>query len=116
VVWIAVALVGFAAAAIAYRASKDGAVRASSWLGSWMDRFVARAIGTVDRFVIDPAEGLAIGTGEWIPARDDALGRSAVFAGRLAAAAARVPVLPAVILLAVLLAAALALMSPGVFR
>jgi NADH:ubiquinone oxidoreductase subunit 5 (subunit L)/multisubunit Na+/H+ antiporter MnhA subunit len=116
VVWIAVALVGFAAAAIAYRASKDGAVRASSWLGSWMGRFVARAIGTVDRFVIDPAEGLAIGTGEWIPARDDALGRSAVFAGRLAAAAARVPVLPAVILLAVLLAAALALMSPGVFR
>jgi hypothetical protein len=77
---------------------------------------VGRALGTVDRFVIDPAEGLAIGTGEWIPTRDDALGRSVIFTGRLAAVAARAPVLPALILLAVLLAAAVALLSPGVFR
>ena len=115
-VWIAVALVGFAAAAIAYAASKDGAVRASSGLGSWIDGFTARATRTVDRFVIDPAEGLAVGTGEWIPTRDDALGRSVVFTGRLAAAAVRAPLLPAVIVLAVLLAAAMAIMSPGVFR
>jgi NADH:ubiquinone oxidoreductase subunit 5 (subunit L)/multisubunit Na+/H+ antiporter MnhA subunit len=116
VVWIAIALVGFAAAAIAYRSNKDGAVRASSGIGAWLDRIVGRAMGTVDRFVIDPAEGLAVGTGEWIPMRDDALGRSVIFTGRLAAVAARAPVLPALILLAVLLAAAVALLSPGVFR
>jgi NADH:ubiquinone oxidoreductase subunit 5 (subunit L)/multisubunit Na+/H+ antiporter MnhA subunit len=115
-VWIVVALVGFAAAVIAYGASKDGAVRASSWIGAMIHRSVARAMGTVDRFVIDPAEGLAVGTGEWIPARDDALGRSVVFTGRLAAAAVRAPFLPTVIVLAVLLAATLALVSPGVFR
>jgi NADH:ubiquinone oxidoreductase subunit 5 (subunit L)/multisubunit Na+/H+ antiporter MnhA subunit len=116
VIWIAVALIGFAAAAIAYRASKDGATRASSSIGVWIDRSFALAIGSVDRFVVEPAASLADGTSEWIPTRDDALGRSAVAAGRFAAAAARLPALPAVILLAVLLAAALALVSPGVFR
>jgi NADH:ubiquinone oxidoreductase subunit 5 (subunit L)/multisubunit Na+/H+ antiporter MnhA subunit len=115
-VWVAVALIGFAAAAIAYSAGKDGAARASSGLGGWTDRLVAFAFGSVDRFAIEPAASLADGTSEWIPTRDDALGRSAVAGGRLIAAASRVPALPAVILLAVLLAAALALLSPGVFR
>jgi NADH:ubiquinone oxidoreductase subunit 5 (subunit L)/multisubunit Na+/H+ antiporter MnhA subunit len=116
VIWIAVALVGFAVAAIAYRASKDGAVRASAGIGSWMHRFVVLAIGSVLRFMVEPAASLAAGTSEWIPRRDDALARSAVATGRLAAAATRVPVLPALILLAVLLAAVLAFVSPGVFR
>lgn len=115
-VWIAVAAIGFAAAVIAYSSSKDGAVRASSGLGAWTDRLVALALGSVDRFAVEPAASLAIGTSEWIPTRDDALGRSAIATGRLASAASRVPVLPTVILLAFLLAAALALLSPGVFR
>jgi NADH:ubiquinone oxidoreductase subunit 5 (subunit L)/multisubunit Na+/H+ antiporter MnhA subunit len=114
--WIAVALVGFAAAAVAYSASKDGALRASAAIGSRVDRLLSVAMRAVDRFVVGPAEGLATGTGEWIPARDDALGRSAIVTGRLAAAAARAPALPMVILAAVLLAVVLALISPGVFR
>jgi NADH:ubiquinone oxidoreductase subunit 5 (subunit L)/multisubunit Na+/H+ antiporter MnhA subunit len=116
VLWIAVALVGFAGAGIAFSASKDGALRASAALGAWIERGLGVGLRAVDRFVIGPAEGLAIGTGEWVPARDDALGRSAVATGRLAAAAARAPVLPMVILLAVLLAFVVALLSPGVFR
>jgi hypothetical protein len=114
--WIAVALVGFAAAAVAYSASKDGALRASAAIGSRVDRLLSVAMRAVDRFVVGPAEGLATGTGEWIPARDDALGRSAIVTGRLAAAAARAPALPMVFLAAVLLAVVLALISPGVFR
>jgi hypothetical protein len=116
VLWFAVALVGFGAAAIAFRYSKDGALRASAVLGSWVDRPVRVAMATVSRFVIEPAEGLAGGTEEWIPSRDDALGRSAVATGRLAALATRAPVLPVLIMLAVLLAGGIALISPGVFR
>jgi NADH:ubiquinone oxidoreductase subunit 5 (subunit L)/multisubunit Na+/H+ antiporter MnhA subunit len=114
--WIGVAVVGFAGAAIAYRSNKDGALRASAVLGGWTDRLVAAALLAVNRFVVGPAVGIALGTSEWTPSRDDALGRSAVASGRLAATGARAPVLPVVILLAVLLAAALALISPGVFR
>ena len=116
VVWAAVALIGFAAAAVAFRANKDGAVRASAGLGSWTDRIAGFGTGAVNRFLVAPAVSIAGGTSDWIPTRDDALGRSAIFSGRLITAAARVPVLPAVILLAVLLAAALAFISPGVFR
>ena len=114
--WIAVALVGFAAAAIAYRANKDGAMRASAGLGSWVDRFAAFAMQAFGRFVVSPAAGMAAGTSEWIPVRDDALGQSAVASGRLAAAFSRAPVLPMMIVLAVVLAVALAILSPGVFR
>jgi NADH-quinone oxidoreductase subunit L len=116
VVWIAVALVGFAAAAITYMRNKDGAVRASAGLGDWVARLATVAIRTADRFVVRPTVAMAVGTGEWIPQRDDALGRSVLATGRLAAAAARLPVVPVVILLAVLLAVALALLSPGVYR
>jgi NADH-quinone oxidoreductase subunit L len=116
VVWIVVALVGFAAAAIAYLTNKDGAVRASAGLGARVDRLVAVATRAVNRFVIEPAVGIAGGTGDWMLLRDDAVGRTGIATGRLAASATRVPVVPAVILLAVLLAAVLALLSPGVFR
>jgi NADH-quinone oxidoreductase subunit L len=116
VVWIVVALVGFGAAAIAHVANKDGAVRASAGLGSRVDRLVALGTRAVYRFLVEPAVGLAGGTGDWMLLRDDAFGRSGIATGRFAASATRVPVVPAVILLAVLLAAALALLSPGVFR
>ena len=77
---------------------------------------VAIAIGAVNRFVVEPAVAIAGGTDDWILARDDAVGRSSVVTGRLAASTSRAPAVPAVILLAVLLAAVLALLSPGVFR
>jgi formate hydrogenlyase subunit 3/multisubunit Na+/H+ antiporter MnhD subunit len=115
-IWIAVALVGFAAAAIAYSSNKDGAVRASAGLGAWTDRLVAVATRAVNRFVVGPALSIAGGTGDWIPVRDDAVGQSALATGRLAMAAARAPVVPVLILLAVLLAVGLALASPGVLR
>jgi NADH:ubiquinone oxidoreductase subunit 5 (subunit L)/multisubunit Na+/H+ antiporter MnhA subunit len=114
--WGAAALVGIVLMAIAYRASKSGAARASSGLARLVDRVVGIALLTANRFVVGPVVAIAGGTSEWIPTRDDALARSAVAGGRLAAAVARWPVVPAVILFALLLAAALALVSPGVFR
>ncbi|HEY2599454.1 MAG TPA: proton-conducting transporter membrane subunit [Candidatus Dormibacteraeota bacterium] len=116
VLWIAVALVGFAAAATAFRANRDGAVRASSRLGATVDRFVGQGQALAVRFMVGPAAGIAAGADQWSITRDDALALSAVATGRLAALAARVPVVPAVILLAVLLAVILGLLSPGVFR
>jgi len=116
VLWIAVALVGFAAAAIAFYANKDGAVRASSRLGRALDQVVGRTEGAAGRFVVGPAVSIAAAADEWSIVRDDALGLSAVATGRLAALAARVPVVPAVIFLAVVLAVALGLLSPGVLR
>jgi len=114
--WVAAALLGLVAAAIAFRASKDGAIRAGSGIGSVLDRSVALALLGANRFVVAPSVGIAGGTSEWIPTRDDALGRSTVATGRLALLAARWPVVPAVILFAVLFGAVLAFVSPGVFR
>jgi hypothetical protein len=116
VVWIAVALVGFVAAAIAFRANKDGAVRASAGLGGALDSSVRGAQRAAARFIVAPAVSIAAGTDEWSAVRDDALGRSLVTTGRLAALVSRVPVVPAVILVAVLLAVLVGLLSPGVFR
>ena len=116
VLWIAVAVVGFAAAAIAYRANKDGAVRASATFASAVDGFVRAAQRAAGRFVVAPSVSIAAGTDEWSVVRDDAIGLSAVATGRLAALAARLPAVPVVILLAVLLAVILGLLSPGVFR
>jgi hypothetical protein len=66
--------------------------------------------------MVGPAAAIAAGADEWSVVRDDALALSAVATGRLAALAARVAVVPAVILLAVALAVVLGLVSPGVFR
>jgi hypothetical protein len=111
-----VALVGFAAAAIAFYSNKDGALRASSRLGLALDRFVGQTQSAAGRFVVGPAVSIATAADDWSVVRDDALGLSAVATGRLAALAARVPVVPAVIFLAVLLAFVLGIVSPGVLR
>ena len=114
--WVAVALVGFGAAAFAYLTNKYGATRASTALGSWAGRGGGTALRAVNRFVIGPAVAIAGGTEDWIPRRDDAVAESTVVAGRLVTAASRASVVAAVIVLAVLLAAAFALVAPGVFR
>ena len=116
VLWIAIALVGFAAAAIAFYMNKDGAMQASSILGGWLDSFVGQTYRSARRFAVAPALRIAAVADEWSVTRDDAIGLSVVASGRLAALAARVPVVPAVIFLAVALAVVLGLMSPGVFR
>ncbi len=114
--WLAVALVGFGAAAIPYAANKEGAVRASAGIGTWLGSLVAVGTAAVYRFVFAPVLDLAGRTDEWIPAGDGDLGRAAITSGRFALAAARAPVLPLVVLLTVLLALLLGLLSPGVFR
>jgi hypothetical protein len=81
-----------------------------------LDQVVGRTEGAAGRFVVGPAVSIAAAADEWSVVRDDALGLSAVATGRLAALGARVPVVPAVIFLAVVLAVALGLLSPGVLR
>jgi hypothetical protein len=114
--WIAVALVGFAAAAIAYSTNKYGATRATTELGGWAGRGAALALRTVSRFVVGPAVAIAGGTEDWSPRRDDAMGESMLATGRFVVAFSRAPVIAAAIALAVLLAVTLALVSPGLFR
>lgn len=114
--WFAVALVGFAVAAIAYSTNKYGATRATTALGGWVSRGATLAMRTVVRFIVGPAVAIAGGTEEWSPRRDDALGESMLATGRLVIVLSRAPVIAGAIALAVLLAVMLALVSPGVFR
>jgi NADH:ubiquinone oxidoreductase subunit 5 (subunit L)/multisubunit Na+/H+ antiporter MnhA subunit len=116
VLWLVVALVGFGGAVIAYAANKEGAVRASAGIGAWLGTFVTFGTAVVNRFVIAPVLDLARRTGDWIPAGDGDLGRAAITSGRFALGATRAPVLPLIVLLAVLLALLLGLVSPGVYR
>jgi hypothetical protein len=116
VLWLAVALAGFAAAAIAYARNKDGALRASARTGAWLSSLVGGGIAIVSRFVFAPVLDLTGRTGEWVPAGDGDLGRAAVASGRFATAFTRAPTLPLLILLAVLLAVVIGVLSPGVFR
>jgi NADH:ubiquinone oxidoreductase subunit 5 (subunit L)/multisubunit Na+/H+ antiporter MnhA subunit len=116
VLWAAVAVVGFAAVAVAYRRDKDGALRASALPGAWLDARLNMAWSAIDRFLVVPATNIAARTGDGLGAGDDGLGRAAPAAGRLAAATTRAPAMPLVILIAVLLAIGLGVISPGVFR
>jgi NADH-quinone oxidoreductase subunit L len=116
VLWLVVVLVGFGAAAIAYTANKEGAQRASAGIGVWLGVLIALVLAGVDRFVFSPLADIASRTEGWIPAGDGEVGRAAVASGRFAVAATRAPVLPLMILLAVLLAVLIGLVSPGVFK
>jgi NADH:ubiquinone oxidoreductase subunit 5 (subunit L)/multisubunit Na+/H+ antiporter MnhA subunit len=116
VLWLVVVLVGFGAAAIAYTANKEGAQRAAAGIGAWLGVLIAFVIAAVDRFVFSPMVDIASRTDGWIPAGDGEVGRAAVASGRFAVAVTRAPVLPLMILLAVLLAVLIGLVSPGVFR
>jgi hypothetical protein len=116
VLWFAVVLLGFAAAAFAFAGNKEGALRASARIGAWLGSLLSAVIATVNRFVFAPVLDLTGRTGEWVPSGDRELGRAAVASGRFAAALTRAPAVPLLILLAVLLAVAVGLLSPGVFR
>jgi NADH:ubiquinone oxidoreductase subunit 5 (subunit L)/multisubunit Na+/H+ antiporter MnhA subunit len=114
--WVAVALVGFAAAAIAYSTNKYGATRATTALGAWANRGASLAMRSAGRFVVGPAVAIAGGTEDWSPRRDDAMGESLLATGRFVIVLSRAPAIAVAIALAVLLAVTLALVSPGVFR
>jgi len=116
--WAGVSAIGFIAVWIAFRVSKDGALRASSALGNWLERVVGSVADTLGRR-IDAPTGVAVARiGEWIQAGDSNLGRAATTSGRLAFLLARAPAsAPALlILIAALVALAVALLTPGLYR
>jgi hypothetical protein len=114
--WGIVAVVGFAACAIAYALDKDGALAASARAGGWLRRGGAGGYALVDRFLIAPTTDIARRIGDWIPAGDTALGRFAGATGELAVSAMRLPALPVILVLAVVLAVVVALLGPGVIK
>ncbi len=116
VAWAAVAVVGFVVVAFAYFRNKDGALAASSIGGVWLNRTTTSVAALVDRFFVAPATDIARWLGEWIPSGDGALGRAADLTGHFAMATGRLPAISLVTLLAVVLAVALALLAPGVWR
>lgn len=115
-VWAGVAIVGFAVAAVSYVWGKDSALAASAVGGTWVHRGLMGAFAVIDRFLIRPTTEIARRVGDWVPAGDSALGRFTSTSGQLALAAARVPALPIVIVLAVALAIVFAIVAPGVAR
>jgi hypothetical protein len=117
VLWVAVALIGFAAAAFAYVSNKDGALKASALAAAWLARLGASGSRTFARFIVAPASEIAIRIGDrWIPVADAGVGSAVETTGRFAVAGARLPVLPVVIALAVVLTLVVGLAAPGVFK
>lgn len=117
VLWLAVALAGFAAAAIAYTRDKDGALRASAVSGAWLGRWSNGANRNVDRFLVAPLATIAARLdGRWIPAGEGGIGGALDATGRLAVAANRLPVVPVAIAIAVILTVVVGFVSPGVLR
>ena len=115
-VWVGVAIVGFAVAAASYLRGKDGALAASTAGGAWAHRGLMVAFAVIDRFLIRPTTEIARRIGDWVPAGDSALGRLTSTSGQLVLAAGRAPALPIVIVLAVALAIVFAIVAPGVAR
>jgi NADH:ubiquinone oxidoreductase subunit 5 (subunit L)/multisubunit Na+/H+ antiporter MnhA subunit len=115
--WAAVVLVGFAAAAIAYTRNKDGALRASALSGAWLARLTGAGGGSFDRFLVAPLAVIAARLeGRWIPGGEGGITDAVDGTGRLAVAGGRLPVLPVVLGIAVVLTVVVGLVSPGVFR
>ena len=116
VLWLFVAVVGFAGASFAFARSKDGALRASAAVDDRVGALATRAIALFERFVAAPVTDLARRIDVWLPAGDGALGRFADASGRLAVLGGRAPALPLLVLLAVVLVIVIALLAPGVAR
>jgi NADH:ubiquinone oxidoreductase subunit 5 (subunit L)/multisubunit Na+/H+ antiporter MnhA subunit len=117
VLWLAVALIGFAAVSIAYVRDKDGALRASELSGAWLRRVSYAASRSFDRFVSEPVTSIAVRIGErWIPAGDGGVVSAVGATGRLVVAGARLPVVPVAIAIAVILTVVVGLVSPGLLR
>jgi NADH:ubiquinone oxidoreductase subunit 5 (subunit L)/multisubunit Na+/H+ antiporter MnhA subunit len=117
VLWVAVALIGFAAAAIAYTRDKDGALRASAVSGAWLTKLSDGAYRNFDRFLVAPMAVIATRLeGRWIPAGEGGIGGTVDATGRFASAGTRLPVLPVALAIAVVLTVVVGLVSPGVFK
>jgi NADH:ubiquinone oxidoreductase subunit 5 (subunit L)/multisubunit Na+/H+ antiporter MnhA subunit len=116
VIWVAVAVVGFAAVSFAYLGNKDRALAVSATGGAWLARLTATGAALVDRFLVAPTTDLARRVGDWIPAGDGALGRAVEVTGQFAIASGRLGAIPLMTVLAVVLALVIALLTPGVWR
>jgi hypothetical protein len=117
VLWVAVALIGFAAAAFAYVRNKDGALKASAFAAAWLDRLGVAGSRSFAHFIVAPATEIAVRIGDrWIPVGDAGVVSAVETTGRFAAAGTRLPVLPVVVALAVVLTLVAGLAAPGVFK
>jgi hypothetical protein len=116
VVWSAVVVVAILLTAFAYRFDKDGALRASAALETLLDRLVGTTTIALSRFIFEPVAAITVRVNDWIPQGDGELARAAAASGRLALAAARAPAVPLMVMLAAVLAVAVGLFAPGLFR
>jgi NADH:ubiquinone oxidoreductase subunit 5 (subunit L)/multisubunit Na+/H+ antiporter MnhA subunit len=117
VLWLAVALIGFAVVTIAYVRDKDGALRASELSGAWLRRLSYTGSKNFDRFIVAPVTLIALRIGErWIPAGDGGVAGALDTTGRLFSASARLPVVPVAIAIAVILTVVVGFASAGVLR
>ncbi len=115
--WVVVVLIGFALPVLAYVRDQDGALHVSAWAGIWLRRLTRVTSSSFARFIVAPVSEIAVRLGErWIPAGDGGVGRALDTTGRLAVSGARLPVLPLLILAAVVLTVVVGLVAPGVFR
>ena len=115
-IWAGVVGAGVVLTGIAYGANKDGALRASAWLGLLLNRLLGIGAAALSRFIFEPVEASTSRVDGWIPEGDGELARAAAASGRVALAAARAPATPLLVVLAVVLAVAVGLIAPGVFR
>jgi hypothetical protein len=116
VIWTAVAVLGFAACAVAFARGRDGALALSGFGALWLRRGTGRVLAWTDRFAVAPATDAARRVGEWLPAGDSALATLAGSAGRLVLAGGRAPGLAVVLVLAVIAAVAFAVVVPGIAK
>ena len=116
VIWGVIAAFGFAVVAAAYTLDRDGAIAASLRAGEWLRRGSTGVYAVVDRFLVAPTTDIARRIGDWIPAGDTALARFAGATGALSLSAMRLPALPLLLVLAVVLAVLFAVVGPGVIR
>jgi NADH:ubiquinone oxidoreductase subunit 5 (subunit L)/multisubunit Na+/H+ antiporter MnhA subunit len=117
VVWLVVALIGFAVVATAYFSNRESALKASALAGAWLTTLGDVGSTYFARFIVAPATEIAIRIGDrWIPQGDAGLGSAVDTTGRFAVMGARLPVIPILVALAVVLTLVVGLASPGVFK
>ena len=116
ILWVVAAVVGFAAAGVAFVLGKDSVLAASARAGGWMSRGTTTSAGLVGRFLVEPVVDIAYRLDEWIPAGDGALARFATASGQFAVAGIRAPAMPLTIALIAVLAVVIALFAAGLPR
>jgi len=115
-IWVGVVGIGLLLTAFAYGSDKDGSLRASAALGEVLRRLLGRAAAAGTRFLWEPIAAITERVYELIPKGDGGLAQATAASGRLALAAARAPAVPLLVVIAVVLALAVGLATPGLFR